>query len=841
VSAVAHSPAHGGRRNGGVAARRAVVRWAWRLVRREWRQQLLVVTLLSVAVAAAIGSMTVASSVGSRAGDPELGSAGWELLLDGSDARKLEAGIEAARKTFGAIDVIGHRAVPVPGGIGTVDYRTQDPGGAYSGELLALQAGDYPTGPGQAAVTDGVADSLRLAIGSTLALDGRRRTVVGIVENPRKLSDEFVLLAPSSPGADNVRVLVDGEEGRIESLFRSLGDRSALEGAANAGSDVSNAQETLAMLAVATVFLLLAALVAAAGFAVVAQRRLRQLGMLAAVGATEKHVRLVLSTNGAVVGTIAALIGTVTGVVLWAVLAPTLETAVDHRLDRLGLPWGLIVATVVLAVLAATASAWWPGRTVARLPVTLALSGRPPRPRPARRSAVAAAALIAVGIGCLALSDRETSVLIVAGLVATILGTLLLGPLAIRIFARTARRAPVAARLALRDLSRYQARSGAALAAITLALGIGAAVVVAAAAEEKKQADRMAAELPNLTDRQIRVYTGAMREPELIPLPLQTPAQLARSAASVREIAASLDGAAVIPLWKAYSPDDGPVVTFEGDRALLAVGFSRRIGPRSWTRGSRVYVGTPVLLRHLGIDPATAESSADFLADPSVPTDELTISNPRTGEQLAVVNVQPIDSRAVLGSGGEDTGAVPDSFVTLEGLRRHGWKQVRAGWLVESSRALTSDQIADVRELAADAGLTIETQRERTSYAAPKAIATAAGAVLALAVLALTVGLIRSEGARDLRTLTAAGATSGIRRTLTAVTAGAVALLGALLGVAGAYIALAALFHDDLGYLSDVPVIYLLLILVVVPLAATAAGWLVAWREPPAIARPVIE
>ena len=120
-------------------------------------------------------------------------------------------------------------------------------------------------------------------------------------------------------------------------------------------------------------------------------------------------------------------------------------------------------------------------------------------------------------------------------------------------------------------------------------------------------------------------------------------------------------------------------------------------------------------------------------------------------------------------------------------------------------------------------------------------IATAAGAVLALAILALTVGLIRSEGARDLRTLTAAGATSGIRRTLTAVTAGAVALLGALLGVVGAYIALSALFHDDLGYLGDVPVLYLLLILVGVPLTATVAGWLIGWREPPALARPVIE
>ena len=57
------------------------------------------------------------------------------------------------------------------------------------------------------------------------------------------------------------------------------------------GNDVSGAAETLAMFSVATVFLLLASLVAAAGFAVVAQRRLRQLGMLAAVGATEKHLR----------------------------------------------------------------------------------------------------------------------------------------------------------------------------------------------------------------------------------------------------------------------------------------------------------------------------------------------------------------------------------------------------------------------------------------------------------------------------------------------------------------------------------------------------------------------
>ena len=100
--------------------------------------------------------------------------------------------------------------------------------------------------------------------------------------------------------------------------------------------------------------------------------------MLAAVGATHKHVRLVLVANGAVVGTLAALLGTIAGLGLWVLLAPTLESAVDHRIDRLSVPWGLVVGAVLLAVGGATAAAWWPGRTVARLPVMLALSGRPP-------------------------------------------------------------------------------------------------------------------------------------------------------------------------------------------------------------------------------------------------------------------------------------------------------------------------------------------------------------------------------------------------------------------------------------------------------------------------------
>ena len=355
--------------------------------------------------------------------------------------------------------------------------------------------------------------------------------------------------------------------------------------------------------------------------------------------------------------------------------------------------------------------------------------------------------MIVGGIGSLALADRTSRPLIVAGLLATILGTLLLGPLAIRSFARAAGHLPVAPRLALRDLGRYQARSGAALAAITLALGITAAVVVIAAAEEKQEDERMAAQPPNLSDRQIRIYTGRTQDPQLIPLPIQSPAQLARSAARVRQLAAGLGQAVVIPLWKPVQPGEPPLATFEGDRALVAVGLARRMGRKSFKLASGLYVATPPLLRHLGIDPATVDPTADFLADPTVPTEELVILRFRDRKERAVTNVQRIDSREVLGAGDESSD-LPSSFVTLAGLRRYGWQRVASGWLVESSRPLTGEQIAAARDLAAEAGLTIEVQQKNTSLARPIAIATAAGALLALVILAMTVGLIRSESAR---------------------------------------------------------------------------------------------
>jgi putative ABC transport system permease protein len=137
--------------------------------------------------------------------------------------------------------------------------------------------------------------------------------------------------------------------------------------------------------------------------------------------------------------------------------------------------------------------------------------------------------------------------------------------------------------------------------------------------------------------------------------------------------------------------------------------------------------------------------------------------------------------------------------------------------------------------------MTVETRDHQTQLTAIRSGATAAGLLLALGILAMTVGLIRGEAAGELRTLTATGATSGTRRTLTAVTGGALALLGVLLGAAGAYLALLAGYNDDLGALGRVPVAHLALTVIGLPLTAAAVGWLLAGREPSTLARQPLE
>ncbi len=189
--------------------------------------------------------------------------------------------------------------------------------------------------------------------------------------------------------------------------------------------------------------------------------------------------------------------------------------------------------------------------------------------------------------------------------------------------------------------------------------------------------------------------------------------------------------------------------------------------------------------------------------------------------------------------------SAPNTVITEHAIHTLGLNTSTAGWLIQAPHNPTAAQITDARLTAGAAGMTIETKSSTPSSAEILNYATAFGIALALGILAMSVGLIRSETARDLRTLTATGASGLTRRELTAATAFARALGGAVLGTVAAYVAAIGYAWDNpldgLSELSNVPTTQLLFILVGMPVIAAVVGWLMAGREPSAISRQPLE
>ncbi|MGZ4619895.1 MAG: FtsX-like permease family protein, partial [Frankiaceae bacterium] len=471
---------------GGAPARRAIRRWAWRLLRRAGRQQVLVLALLTVAVTATVvGLGLVVNAQGTDQG--VFGTANSRIEIGSPGAQGVAADVAAARQRFGTVEAIVHANVPVPGSITPVDLRAQDPHGTFSKPMLRLVSGRYPSGAGEAAVTRAVATTFSLKIGSSWPVSGRSLRVVGIVENPKDLQDAFGLVAPGQITSASSLTLLFHSSGSVGALHLQLPAGSGsiqaiMSSGANSAQEHRN--QALAVLLLATIGLTFVGLLSVAGFTVMAQRRLRALGMIGAIGATDRQVRRVMLANGAAVGTVGSLSGTALGLAVWFALTPAFERVVGHRYDPFALPWWAVIASAVLALVTSLAASWWPARAVARLPIVEALSGRPAPPQPAHRFALLGTVLAAAGFVSLILAHAVHTVLIVAGILAITAGMLLLAPLGIRAVAAFAGRAPVAVRLALRDLARYQARSGAALAAASLAVGIAATIAVTAAAQQ---------------------------------------------------------------------------------------------------------------------------------------------------------------------------------------------------------------------------------------------------------------------------------------------------------------------------------------------------------------------
>jgi putative ABC transport system permease protein len=832
-----------GEAGSGIVARRAVARWGWRLFRREWRQQLLVFGLLTVAVAATIWGASVVVNVQlSNPNFTTFGTAAALVTLPGADPR-LTADIATIEGRWGPADLIENQKI-YTGTTQSVQLRAESQHGHYNAPLLSLVSGTYPAGPGQAALTSQVASLYGAHVGGTWHAAGTTWRVTGIVQDPSNLADAFALVVPGQVAHPGQVTMLLGSPAVREAIGNGTATLPGLPAAATftlpnaASGGISPATGVLVVEVAGLAFI---GLVSVASFSVMAQRRLRALGMLSAIGATERHLRLVMIANGLAIGVAAALAGAVLGLAAWFAYAPALQQATGHVVDPANLPWWAFAFGVVFAVATSVLASRRPAKAMAAVPAVAALSGRPAPPRAVQRSALPGVIVFAGGLACLAFSGGWTgrgtgsgALLLLAGLVAVITGVVLLAPLAIGVLAAGAHpRLPAAIRIALRDLVRYRARSGAALAAVTFAVFLAMAICLVASTKFDNPLDWIG---PNLSSSQLIVGTQQSPGPGM--MEQLSNAQVTSLNGRVNALAASLY-APVVPL-------ESSATLFQAD-ASAHQNFS----------GS-VYVATPQLLAAYGIKASQVPAGTDILTMrpglAGLPHMEMVWhictglchadDEPGGhGQPPCTLSNQCLPGPAIQTVSSLPGGtSAPNTVITEYAVSQYHLQTDLSGWLIQAPAPLTATQINAAQQLARTYGVTVETESANPSLGDFADGATALGMVIAFGVLAASVGLIRAETARDLRTLTATGASASTRRMITAATAAALGLLGAILGLAGAVIAVLAWAHGSLSAtFGGLPLNDVLILLVGLPLAAAAGGWLLAGREPPLIARQPIE
>jgi putative ABC transport system permease protein len=591
--------------------------------------------------------------------------------------------------------------------------------------------------------------------------------------------------------------------------------------------------------------MLLIALVSIGGFTVLAQRRMRSIGMLESIGATDRHVRLVVSANGTVVGIAGAILGLVVGFAGWLAYRPSFEQSAHHLIGVFALPWLVVILSMVLAVLAAYFASSRPARAITKVPIVHALSGRPAPPRQIHRSMVpgivflvAAFLLLGYAGGSGGGDGNGGAPELLLGLVLLMPGLILLAPFFLSLTERLARHAPIAARLALRNLARYRARSGSALSAISIGVLIAVVVILASASRFSNVLDYAG---PNLASNQLALHTAFPPQGVTIvqmnakgqrvqvhpKTETATPAQLVAGAG---QIAKGLNAR---------------LIALESPNAFL----SGTQGGRSWS--GQIYVATPQLLRAFGIKTSEIDPKADVLTSrPGLSgVSGLAMGYGTSGKQ-SVLRGGParslgrplIQEISALPSGT----SAPNTIITEYAMKKFRIASTTSDWLVVGTQGFTATQISGAQLTASTAQLQVESRNDVPSGSTIINYATLFGILIALGVLAMSVGLVRSETSNELRTLTATGASSYTRRTLTAVTAGALGFLGALLGVVGGYVAMIGWLRSNslnggISALANVPFGDLLLILFGMPAIAAIVGWLFASREPAILGRQPIE
>ncbi len=591
------------------------------------------------------------------------------------------------------------------------------------------------------------------------------------------------------------------------------------------------------------------ALLVGPAFAIGAARQRRSLALAALSGADPRQLRRVALGQALLLGSTAALtgtlVGTVAGIALWPVWAS--DPAETH--GPLEVPLTALALLLALGALTALGSALVTARGLARLSLVSALHGTT-RSAPAGRGAsIAGALLLATGIAATwwttTLPRSSGSVIAaacLAGGLAALAGLLLVTPTLLRVLARVGAGAPVALRMASRDLARHRGRATAIVASVTGGVLILTTVWTAMGSAEADQARR---HVPVARTGQAIVEGGAGTE-----------SGLSSIAAAVRSVDPRLRTTAVAG---ASMPKPGTDNGETLDIAALRKGctpadlFAETGGATPRCRSLIVYSGRGVLVgrtgdlvRRFGLNAAQADALAQgklLVNTEPVPGVEGTAVNELDRGRL---HVAYIDYAATSKS---RTGWIRSVPITSDLISR-GAPAARysalastttvaaLGWSAEGWHLLVDDPdgpITPATEAALRAALAapgINVQVERGFVPQPQPVLwLIAGTLALLAVIGAAMSTILA--AADLRpflaTFTAVGAPPTLTRSLAVAQAAVLALLasglGAVLGmVLGAPMGVISTSWNGAEPLVVLPWLAAGLFLIGVPLLAGAVA-----------------
>lgn len=393
-----------------MSALRALTRVARRDIVRHRGRSVLVTLLVLLPVAAMVAGISIYRTTQPTEERQDVWRMGRaDLIAQGASEAQLRTYLPEGSRVEQIAFTDGN--VVLPGAKPSVSVRGLDLDGLAQGMLVIVE-GRSPSGTGEVAISQALAALADVRVGGQLMLDGSPpATVVGIVENEAYLGDRFVLVDPVAVTSGNgefgswlVGLPADASpEAVVESTIDpETGAQDVLIQSRRSGRLVSVGESTSGtILVLGALALIEAALVASAAFAVSIRRRQRELGLLAATGATPRQLAGTVVAEAALLGLVACGAGVIVGLLGALALTPFLDELTQRRNPPLVIDAAGLVGPAAIGFLAAMIAAIVPARTVARLPVLVSLSGRRPPEAPARRN-------LRVGLGAVALSVAMT-------------------------------------------------------------------------------------------------------------------------------------------------------------------------------------------------------------------------------------------------------------------------------------------------------------------------------------------------------------------------------------------------------------------------------------------------